>query len=114
MAPGGIVDETILQAVDGITGVEHGLVDHRELAHPDDARLILEHGLRHGNAPRIEGGLRVRGGAGNDAVVVVWKTLRLGQRLASASRAAVPVRTRRSAAVELVDDRLGLHRHLVL
>ena len=50
------------------------------------------------------------GRAGDDAVEVAGEHLRFLERLTSARRAAVPVRVFRRAAVERVDDGLGLER----
>ena len=109
-----ILDEAVLDAVDRVARLHDRRVDHREFADRDDARLILEHRLRHPDAPRVEVRLRVRRRAGDDAVEILRIALRLDERLAAAGRAAVPVRSRRRAAVERGDDRLRLLGHVVL
>ena len=79
----------------------------------DEARLVFQHCLCHPDAPRVEAGLRIGGGAGDDAVEVVRESLCLDEGLPPAGRASVEVRARRVRAVEGGGDRLALHRHLV-
>ena len=114
MAARRVGDESVFHAVEGVARGDDRLMDHRILGRRDEARRILQHRLGDRELPRVQICARVRRCAGDDAVVVVRKALRLGEALASAGRAAVPVRPPRAAAVERVDDRLRLDGHLVL
>ena len=89
------------------------LVEQRQLGGRQVRRRILER--RSGRQQRSRHQVRpeVGGRAGDDAVVVVRKALRLHQALPSAGRAADEIRQARPVAVEGRDDRLGLDGHLV-
>ena len=105
-----VVDEPVLEAIGAVAGGERRLVDHRVLGRRNIARGILQDGMSNPQRNRRP----VRGRSGNDAVVVVRKHLGFLEALTSARRAAIPVRALRRHAVERLDQRLGLHGHLVL
>src|SRR4029077_11781850 len=88
-----IVDEAVLEAVKGVACTNNRLMDHRILAGWDEARLILQHGLGHPDAPGVKVGLGICGSARDDAVEIVWEPLRFHNRLTSARRTSIPIRT---------------------
>ena len=70
-----ILDQAILHTVEPVARIEHRLMDDTMLLLRNEARLILQHRLRHPDAPGVEAGLRIGGGAGDDAVEVVGESL---------------------------------------
>ena len=91
MTARGIADQSVLQPVDRVTGVQDSFVDHRVLARRNVIGFVLVNSLRQRNGPGIEVDAIIRGRAGDDAVEVRRISLRFVQRLAAARRASIPV-----------------------
>ena len=88
----GIADDTVLDAVARIAGVESGLVQHGIFFRRNPAGRILERGLGDRYQLKTLGGAVVTWIAGDDAFEIGGKTLRLHESLPAASRAAGEVR----------------------
>ena len=108
-----ILDQAVGHAVEAIAGRHDGALDDWELRGRDRA---LRRRQERAFVPD-EGGEQarpvVRRSAGQDAVEVFWKALRLHQRFAAAVGAPGEVAPLRVPAVERADDRFGLHRGLM-
>ena len=109
-----IVDEAVFEPVDRITRLDRRPRQQRQLGGRNDRRAVAS----VGGHPRVEEseGLAdpvVRRIAGDDAVVVVGKALRLGERLMPAARAADEVRVIGKAAGMVAHDQPGGFGHHV-
>ena len=105
-----ILDQAVSHAVETIACGHDGALDDGELGGRDRA---VRRGQERAFVPHERGEQArpvVRRGAGEDAVEVFRKALRLHQRFAAAVGAAVEVASLRVPAVERADDRFGLHR----
>ena len=97
-----------------IAGFDHGVVNHRILAGGNVAVRRPVHEAIEGDPAGVQVPEIPGGGASRDGVEIGRVHLRRRQSLPAALRAAIPERQLRRAAVVRVDDRLGLHRHLVM
>src|SRR5262245_10199795 len=101
-----ILDDTVLDAVLRVAGVEYGLVDHRELRRWNDAVRISVDDLAERHAHCVHAHAVPRRCAGDDAFEIAGITLRFGDGLASAGGTPVEERHAGSVAVERRDHRL--------
>src|SRR5678816_2689250 len=102
-----VIDEAVLETVDGVARGDDGLRDHRQFGGGKNAFSIA--GMRRGPGPEVARDLAnaiVTWTSRNDAVVVFGKTLRLRQRLMPSCRAADEVRVIRKSSGVITNNQL--------